>query len=474
MSVRTLERPAMRRPKSVRAHGDEVVADVGVAADASAEFDVLAALLDLIDRNPTTVREIAGTLEPAMLTLDWGPELLQAIVEAAGQESPGLGDVTVALRRIAADAAVDYEPIRQFVTDLATDRFSTGPAAERVAESAAERVRDAYIRRQQADRCLDLLHAINDTATTSSEITAAIERLASDASVASDCKAAPVAITDCLDLWKRNTTPPRVLTGFSPIDRNLGGGLPVGLTALAAKPKVGKSCLAGQLMLGALLHDPELTAIWFRGEMTNDQLLCKLLATWSELRHPVIEPITRRQAEGRDPKAAAAAVDMAMEVSGRLSIVPPPLTPARIVSQVRTIKPRLVVIDYLQKVQPDDGQAQRSDKRHEIEDTTSRIGVMALEHDVATIVISSLPKSAREEDGIGTLAKDSNLLDYDVNVFATIWKQQGDGSTLFRINANRDGPEADEQLWFDGNAQFFRPSAAQVHEEFASFTGGGE
>jgi len=441
------------------------------------EKALLAGLLDLIRPQPAEVREIVAGLTSAMLTIDYGADVLRAIISAADQDSPGIGDVTLSLRRQAADAAVDYQPIQQFVADLLDDVMTAGPAVTRLTRAAAEEVQAAYTRRQQANQCLDLLHAIHDTSTTPDEIAVGIDRLAAakDAAVATSRQAATISIVDCLDRWKRNETPPRVPTGFSPIDRNLGGGLPVGLTAIAAPPKAGKSCLAGQLMLGALLHDPQMTALWFRGEMTNDQLLCKLLATWSELRHPVIEPITRRQAESRDEKAAATAVDMAMQTGDRFSIIPPPLTPARIVSHVRAIKPRLVVIDYLQKVQPDEGQTQRSDKRHEIEDTTAKVSAMAMEYGIATIVISSLPKAAKSDNGIGTLAKDSNLLDYDVNVFATLWKQQDDGSTLFRINANRDGPEADEQLWFDGNAQFFRWAGSGIHyEDLAKWPGGGQ
>lgn len=434
----------------------------------------MAALLDLIEKKPATVRDILADLSPAMLTIDYGPPMLQAIADAVAHDTPRLGDVAVALRRWSASERIEYLPVQQFLADLVGDTLTTGPAADRLAKAAADEVRDAHTRRQQADQCADLLAVIRDTAATATEIDAGIDRLvaARDAAVtaAARGKASP-SIFHCLDRWSRNQTPARIPTGFSPIDRNLGGGLPVGLTAIAAVPKVGKSCLAGQLMLGALIHDPELSAIWFRGEMTEDQLLCKMLATWSELRHPIITPITRRQAEKRDAAAREAAKDMAIATDGRFSIIPPTLTPSKIVSTVRTLKPRLVVIDYLQKVQPDEGQTQRSDKRHEVEDTTARISAMALEYGVATIVISSLPKAAKSKNGIGTLAKDSNLLDYDVNVFATLWKQD-DESTLFRINANRDGPEADEQLWFDGNAQFFRPAAAAIHEELAPWSGG--
>jgi replicative DNA helicase len=439
------------------------------------EKALLAGLLDLIDRQPAVVREILVDLTPAVLTIEYGPDLLQAVIDAAEQKTPRLGDVQRALLQRTSTHRDDHEVVMQFLADLANDRFTAGPAAARLARAAAEEVQAAFNRRQQADQCLDLLHAIHDTATTPDEIAVGIDRLAAakDAAIATSRQAATNGIVDCLDLWRRNETPPRLPTGFSPIDRNLGGGLPVGITAIAAKPKVGKSCLAGQLMLGALLHDPTLTAVWFRGEMSNDQLLCKLLATWSELRHPAIELITRRQAENRDKKAAAASLDLAMQTSGRLSIIAPPITPAKILSHLRTLKPRLVVIDYLQKVRADEGQTQRSDKRHELDDTTTRIGSMAIEFNAATIVVSQLPKAAQPEDSIGTLSKDSNLLDYEANVFATLWKQQDDGSTLFRINANRDGPEADEQLWFDGNAQFFRPAAAQEHEEFAAFAGGG-
>lgn len=458
-------------PTRKRPHG---INDPVRHASPESERALLAALFDLIGRQPAIVRDIVATVTPAMLTIDYGDDVLRAINEAVEHESPGIGDVTIALRGYAAANTSDYQPVQQFVADLVADQIATGFSAERVARAAAADVLAAFNRRQQADRCLDLLHAINDPSATTDEIASSIARLteASEAAGPTGGKAAASAIVDCLERWQRNETPPRVMTGFSPVDRNLGGGLPVGITAIAAKPKVGKSCLAGQLMLGALLQDPTLTAVWFRGEMSNDQLLCKLLATWSELRHPAIELVTRRQAENRDSNAAAAAADLATQTGGRLSIIAPPLTPSLISSAVRSIRPRLMVIDYVQKVQPDVGSIQRADKRHESDDTTTRISAAALEFNIATLVVSSLPKSARPEDGIGTLAKDSNLLDYEANVFATLWKEQQEGSTLFRINANRDGPEADEQLWFDGNAQFFRPAAALAHEEFAAWSGG--
>lgn len=437
------------------------------------EKAVLAGLLDLLRSDVAAAREIAGTLSASMFTVDHGADVFVAITQALAVDAPQPGDVLAVLRTSYDQAGDDYRNVRQCVVEWLSDGIGL---SARLTADAADEVRGSHARRQQAARCSDLLHAIHDTATPPEEIASGIDQLVElrDAGALDAARrSSAVSIVDCLDRWRLNETPPRVPTGFSPIDRNLGGGLPVGISVIAAKPKVGKSCLAGQLMLGALLHDPALTAVWFRGEMSNDQLLCKLLATWSELRHPAVAPITRRQAEDRDTQAAAVSVDLAMQTGGRLSIIPPPITPSLITSTLRAIRPRLVVIDYVQKVQPDAGHSQRVDRRHEIDDTTTRISAAILEFNVSALVVCSLPKMARPEDSIGTLAKDSNLLDYEANVFATLWKQQEDGSTLFRINANRDGPEGDEQLWFDGNAQFFRPAAVQVHEEFSQWSGGG-
>jgi len=474
MGVKTLGIGGKQRRGASRFCVGEDAVSKPPAERSEAEFAVLAGLLDLLDRHPDVARKILSDLSADMFTIDYGPEVLDAIALSLAQDCPRRGDVLLAMRRWAAAERCDYEPIQQLLIDLCGDNVTAGPSAERLSIEAADEVRNADRRRRQAERCGDLLAAISDPGATSEEIDAGIDRLvaARDAAGNRDRGRLAVNIMDCLDRWKRNETPPRVPTGFSVIDRHFGGGLPVGLTAIAAHPKVGKSCLSGQLMLGALAHDPELTAVWFRGEMTEDQLLCKMLATWSELRHPVVEPITRGKAETRHAAAAAVAADLAQATAGRLSIIPPPITPAKIAAHLRTLKPRLVVIDYLQKVRADDGQAQRSDKRHEQDDTTTRIGSMALEFNAATIVVSQLSKAARAEDGIGTLAKDSNLLDYEANIFASLWKQKDDGLTLFRINANRDGRECDEMLWFDGSAQFFRPAAAEIHEEFANWSEG--
>jgi replicative DNA helicase len=452
--------------RNLRSSRSDAIALPAVADDWD-ERQLVESLLRLLPRDAQKVREIVADLEASMFGDDSAGIIFDAIRQAIENPKPDIADVVSSLRR---DGVRDGDEAYIRFTDLLNSGICSDFAAERHAREAATAVVVAHNRRC-AVKAAEAVLAADGHPDDAAELVEAL-KTASEGAMQSAIRIEPAAsIIDCLDRWRRNESPPRVPTGFSPIDRHLGGGLPIGLTAIAAQPKVGKSCLAGQLMLGALLHDPKLSAVWFRGEMTEDQLLCKMLATWSELRHPIIEPITRRQAESRAATAAAAAVDMAEVTAGRFSIIAAPLTPSKIVSTVQILKPKLVVIDYLQKVQPDGGQSQRSDKRHEVEDTTARISAMALEYGISTVVIASLPKTATQESGIGTLAKDSNLLDYDVNVFATLWKQ-ADDSTLFRINANRDGPEADEQLWFDGNAQFFRPAAAEIHEEFAPWAGG--
>ena len=277
-------------------------------------------------------------------------------------------------------------------------------------------------------------------------------------------------LTEIVDRWKSKSKEKLLTTGFAPIDHALGGGLPVGIHGIAAAPKAGKSALALQIAAGALLHNPDARVVWMRGEMSNDLLLSRLLACWSQLREATVDPITLRDALRRSPDSTAVYRDLLEVVGNRLVVVDPPVTPSAIERWIDEVGPALVVLDYLQQVQV----GGFKDRRIELDHAMRRIGTASTRADIPIVVVSSVAKGTTEHSEIGAITKESNQLDFDCHTYWSLWTQ-GDQHArprrvLLKNNASRsDQTATDEELWFHGSAQFYERAAAPIYEEFGGF-----
>ena len=99
---------------------------------------------------------------------------------------------------------------------------------------------------------------------------------------------APPTLADALDEWEQHEVAPTIVTGFQALDSLAAGELPGGLalgtiTVLLGPPAAGKSALALQLTVGALLADEDVKAAWCLGEMTRQALATRAIAVGSVL-----------------------------------------------------------------------------------------------------------------------------------------------------------------------------------------------
>ncbi len=277
------------------------------------------------------------------------------------------------------------------------------------------------------------------------------------------------SLIDIIDRWKSNKAEKILPTGFDPIDRVLGGGLTVGLHGVAARPRVGKSALALQLAAGALLHNPQAKVVWFRGEMTNDLLVSRLLACWAELRKGHIDRIVLQDALDRSPESRSVYLDIIATLGDRLVVVDPPITPSVIERWIDEAKPDLAVIDYLQKIEAGGFKDRRADLDHVVR----RIANASTRADIPIILVSAVAKGIDQDAEIGTITKESNQLDFDAHSYWSLWiagdHKASPRRTLLRCNKARSSGEADRELWFHGRTQFFAPAAAESYEEFQGF-----
>lgn len=437
------------------------------------EKAVLAAMLVAITAQPAEVAEVAAGLEPAMFGDQLHREIMYGIQVALQAERPGIAEVAAAIRRLADAGGNDHAVATAAIADLLNEFVGTDPI--RAAQLAGQEVREAYARREAVLAMQDAVQAVQ-TVGGPDDLAAVLERLeAIRAAHAPAPKAA--GLLSILDQWAKAEREPVVRTMFGPLDRRLGGGLPVGLTGIAAKPGVGKSALAGQLTLGTLLADHQARAVWFRGEMTNSLLAGKIVAIWSSIRGEAVPAAAFRDCLRRSKAARAVACDMAATLGDRLVVVDPPLTPERMEQEIARVRPQLAVVDYLQLCEA----GGRQDRRGEIEHVTRSLARMATKYGVAVLVVSAIAGTKNEGTGIGSLAKESNLLDYDVHTFLTLWGDDKDKGAdpreiRMKIEKSRTGVPGDVALYFSGSGQYFTAGDVDGHaegfQEFATFAPG--
>lgn len=268
------------------------------------------------------------------------------------------------------------------------------------------------------------------------------------------------ALKDAVEIW----TSPKAeafRTGWTDLDRKLNGGWHPGqLTIIGARPAVGKSVVASCAAVAASAYG----AGFFSLEMREDEIVGRMSAAAEGIRLDNIS--SRHFTDGDWRKLANLATKSAgwpiyLEDKSTLSM-------AKIRAQVRTWLRRgpvpLVIIDYLQLVQP----ADRSESR---ERQVSRIAEdckhLAKEFGIHVVALAQVNRAStnrenkrptesdlRESGGIEAFADNIILLHRD--------DEQMDGEIEFIIAKNRHGETGSVRL-------AWRPHFASVnsmtHEE---------
>lgn len=158
--------------------------------DLEAERDCLAALLDVVDRDPAGVAAVCDTLTPEAFTMAWGPEVFRAIATATKKPKPTRSDVLAALAADVVRQGLDGDDARATVADLAVDKYATGPGASRVASERGGIVRELYARRQAVYALGDALRRVHDERPMPDELEVAARRVRDAAELAAGRKGA--------------------------------------------------------------------------------------------------------------------------------------------------------------------------------------------------------------------------------------------------------------------------------------------
>lgn len=269
-----------------------------------------------------------------------------------------------------------------------------------------------------------------------------------------------------LDHWQamaQGDTEPGIPTGFSPLDHGLGGGLKAGtVVVIAARPSVGKTSLATQILLNAAQDGR--VGLLLSMEMTAGELIDRATSNLAGV------PLDRLSSGeltdddwGRLANGADRARALPMFVDDQ-----PALGLLDIRAKARRVKQRdglsIVVVDYLQlcaSVLPADR------RHHQIEQVSRGLKQLAKELDVTVIALSQLNRGAakRDEPELDDL-KESGAIEEDADVVLLLhpWAELGEGrlTVLAKVAKNRGGRRGRFALAFDGRLQRWAVSDANV------------
>lgn len=271
-------------------------------------------------------------------------------------------------------------------------------------------------------------------------------------------------------------------THFESYDAQCGGLHNGELVILAARPSMGKTAFALNVAenVSILGHAPVLfVSLEMSGVELADRLLCSLAkVNGHKLRNGSISQDDRKRL-----------VEKAVEVSHAPLYIDD--SPSRSVSEIaavaRRIKQRekrlgLIVIDYLQLLEPDNS---RDPRQEQVAKIARRLKGLAREQSVPVLCLSQLNRQAEEgKDHRPRMSqlRESGAIEQDADVVMFVHREEyyhrGDDAAQYAgqaeiiIAKQRNGPVGEIQLTWEKEYTRFYDRAPERHSEFDNYGGG--
>ncbi len=205
-------------------------------------------------------------------------------------------------------------------------------------------------------------------------------------------------------------------TGFKRLDKITHGLQPGTLIVLAARPGMGKTSLAMNLVEHAALHAGKTCAV-FSLEMPRSEIIQRLICSYANvsMQKALSGELTQKEWKklmlaGDKLKKSKIFIDDSSRV-----------TPGEILSKCRRLSSTeggldLVMIDYIQLMSGGDKKFQNSDNRtQEVADITRNLKIMAKELGVPVIALSQLRRIQSKEPQLSDL-RESGAIEQDADI----------------------------------------------------------
>ncbi|HEX2150941.1 MAG TPA: replicative DNA helicase, partial [Stellaceae bacterium] len=342
-----------------------------------------------------------------------------------------------------------------------------------LAEHYGRTIHDLYLRRELITVGQDIVteafeHDLDDLATEQIErAEAKLFELASSGQAEGGPREFRFALTSAITMaqaaFKRDGKIVGVATGFTDLDKKLGGLHPSDLIILAGRPSMGKTALATNIAFNAAkdyqpAHGPDgridltrqaedgAVVAFFSLEMSAEQLATRILAEESGTSS---DKIRRGEVRRED-------FDKFVMASQRLAAIPlyiddtPALSIAALRTRARRLKRQhglgLIVIDYLQLMRPSAAKGGQENRVQEISEITRGLKAIAKELNVPVLALSQLSRAVEQrEDKRPMLAdlRESGSIEQDADVVMFIFREE---YYLSRSEPPRRAEESDQKF----------------------------
>ena len=317
------------------------------------------------------------------------------------------------------------------------------------AEDYARAIHDLHLRRQLITLGEDVVneayaHDVDDPAR--EQIERAEKRLfdlATVGQIEGGFRSFGVALTEAIDsaeaAFKKSGRIVGVATGFTDLDKKLGGLHPSDLIVLAGRPSMGKTALAtniaftaaqnykeGRTADGRRVAEDGAVVGFFSLEMSAEQLATRILAEQARISSDRI----------RRGEIAREDFDRFVLASQRLARLPLYIddTPALSVTALRTRARRLmrqqglglIVVDYLQLLRPSVQARAVENRVQEISDITRGLKALAKELNVPVLALSQLSRQVESREDKRPMLSDlreSGSIEQDADVVMFIFRE---------------------------------------------------
>lgn len=247
-----------------------------------------------------------------------------------------------------------------------------------------------------------------------------------------------------------------IQTGVANLDEILLGLGKGDVTILGARPSVGKSALATQIITTVANKGKRVG--YFNLEMNDSQIFERIVASHSGID---LNRIRRAVAFLNDEEKKYEKAVEELEKFNNLEIFSGSFTASEIKHLCRNMDFDLVVIDYLQIVKPDKSYGNRV---AEVGDISKTIKALAMELKIPVIALSQLNrrKSATDEPELADL-RESGDIEQDASTIMFMWNidEQGMYKGL-SVAKNRQGINGKIALSFDGAHMRFTPATDDI------------
>ena len=277
-----------------------------------------------------------------------------------------------------------------------------------------------------------------------------------------------------------------VLTHFTDFDQMTGGLHNGELIILAARPSMGKTAFAMNIAEQVAMKENAPT-LFVSLEMNAielvDRLLCSVAkVNGSRLRVGTITPDDQKRLLANAAKISHAPLYIDDAPSRTVSEI---AAVARRISQQEMRKPNgrklgLIVIDYLQLLDPDNP---KDPRQEQVAKMARRLKMLAREQDVPILCLSQLNRQAEEgKDHRPKLShlRESGAIEQDADVVMFVHREgyyhrgadaeQYAGQAEIIIAKQRNGPVGEIELVWERDFTRFLNKIADRHEEFSSYS----